>query len=130
MMVEELKRIDSAPVPGQMLAYTRKKVLFQPYANTDEVRTILTDEELLELHLFNKEKEYRCIVSDSKVYPEGLIEYIAEFEESHENVYRDECLLENGGKITVLNHISFNDENGMAMIDDYRLIMGGDENGR
>ena len=86
--------------------------------------------------MFNDQKEYRAIATRSVRYSDGFIEHVADFgfdetdrvnESGHlfGDVYKEECVLEKGnGKVIVLNHISF-DENGMLLIDDYRLMMGG-----
>lgn len=68
-----------------MLAYTRKKVIFQPYADPDEVKQILADEQILELHLFDRDREYRAIASRSPRFQDGVIETIADFEKLKEN---------------------------------------------
>lgn len=125
MRLQDLERMKEAPSCGQLLAYTRKKVLFQQYVNTDELESILGEEELLELHLFDVQKEYRCIASGSRRFPSGVIEAVIDFPEKDEgSVYREEVLLEDRkGTITVLNHIAYNDKNGMAYVDNYRLRM-------
>lgn len=137
MKINDLKKIDIAPAEGQMLAYTRKQVLFKPYSSIEDVKTAIGDGGLLELHLFDDNAEYRAVVTESARFDTGIIEYIADFEleegsATHRitgDVYREDCVLENGmGELTVLNHISY-DENGMIMVDDYRLKMGGRQNG-
>lgn len=122
MHLSDLQITSQAPASGQMLAYLRKAVIFQPYASLDQVREILGQDDILELHLFNCEKEYRCISSESKRNQNGVIEHVAEFKYDTNTVYTERPFLESGGKITVLNHLSY-DGNGMAAIDDYRLMM-------
>lgn len=127
MYYRDLKKISEAPDQGQMLAYTRKQVIFQPYANPDEVKQMLADEQILELHLFDRDREYRAITSHSPRFEGGVIETIADFPAENENeTYEDTVALEKefGTAITVLNHIHY-DENGMADIDNYRLRMWG-----
>lgn len=127
MYYEKLKRISEAPECGQMLAYTRKKVIFQPYADPNEVKQILADEQILELHLFDRDREYRAIASRSPRFQDGVIETIADFPaDCGSEIYEDTVALENefGTAITVLNHIHY-DKNGMADIDNYRLRMWG-----
>lgn len=129
MYYENLKRSSEAPPCGQMLAYTRKQVIFRPYVSLDEVRQILADVQLLELHLFDKDREYRAVVSRSPRFENGVIETVADFPADRENeIYEDTVALEKefGTAITVLNHIQY-DENGMAYIDNYRLRMWGTE---
>lgn len=130
----KLKKLNEAPAAGQYLIYTRKAVLFAAYTSMAEVDAILqkhTENEILEIHLFDDEKEYRAVASSSKRYPEGVIEYVSEIADTDEaEIYVDHTLLDpdaatSGQKIlNVLNHISYG-ENGMISIDDYRLVMGG-----
>ena len=125
MKIEDLSRIEEAPERGQILAYTRKKVVFETYDSKEKVKQLLDGEDVVELHLFDNQKEYRSIVSESKRYEMGMIECVESFPEEDETVYKEECLLENGsGSLIVLNHIQY-DENGMAQVDTYRLMMGG-----
>lgn len=129
MLVKDLELFNSAPAQGYMLAYFRKKILFEKYVDIAKVKIFLeneemTKEELLELHLFDSEKEYRCVSTRSKRFPKGIIEHVSDFEfyEGTESVFAETVLLENEtGTLTVLNHIDYNDENGMAIVDDYRL---------
>lgn len=126
MKYTDLTRVMEAPECGQMLAYTREKVIFHPYSNLEEVGQVLADTEILELHLFDGEKEYRSIVSRSPRFEDGKIETVAEFSADRESdVYKETMMLEKefGVKITVLNHIHYNEHNGMADIDNYRLRM-------
>ena len=143
MKWDELKKIAEAPASGQMLIYTRLKVVFAPYKNLKDVQEVIESEEVLEMHLFDTDKEYRCIATESKRYVAGFIEHIADFKaDEAESVYKETVLLEDGcrlggesgsdNKLTVLNHISYGDtdsdgaknQNGMAIIDDYRLVGG------
>ena len=125
MKISELKQIASAPQSGFILGYLSKEVVFEPYRSVDEVTQRFKDEDLLELHLFNEEKEYRALQSRSVRYAanNGIIEYVSDFEVSDDTVFREDVLLEHGGKIRVLNHIAYDDSNGMAVIDDSRLAV-------
>ena len=128
MKIEQLKRFDEAPMKGQVLAYTRKRVVFQNYKSHEEVQQLLTGDDIVELHMFDTDREYRSIVSESSRYDTGIIEWLEDFPDEAKTVYKEECLLENGGgSIIVLNHIRY-DENGMAQVDTYRLNMGGEGN--
>lgn len=123
MKIEDLKRIEEAPERGTILAYTRKEVLFHSYESLENICRELRDETLLEMHLFDEKKEYRCIATESKCFPEGVIEYIAEFSDAFD-VYKEKTLVEAGYEadtLTVMNHIRYEESNGMAVIDDYRL---------
>ena len=125
MKISELKQITSAPQSGYILGYLSKEVVFEPYHSLDEVTHRFKDEDLLELHLFNDEKEYRTIQSRSIRYEKqnGIIEYISDFDVSDNTVFCEDVLLERGGSICVLNHIAYDSSNGMAVIDDSRLVM-------
>lgn len=123
MNIDNLKRLEEAPERGQILAYTRKEVLFHSYERLESIREELRDETILEMHLFDENKEYRCIATESKCFPEGVIEYIAEFSDDSD-VYKENTLVEEGydaDTLTVMNHIRYEESNGMAVIDDYRL---------
>lgn len=125
-----------APESGYMLAYTRTNVIFQAYSSLD-ILDDLFQEELLELHLFDQEKEYRAIASSSKrsIAERELkaIIHVADFSgQEADQVYLEKIKLEPSAvkaehgiakdSITVLNHI-FYDELGMARVDDYRLVI-------
>lgn len=124
--LEQLEKWNEAPDKGQLLIYTRETVLFHKYPSKTFVLELLEGQEILEMHLFDNQKEYRCILSRSKRWENGVIETIANFPIEKENVYKEEILLENTKeKMMVYNHIQY-DENGMATIDNYRLAMGGE----
>lgn len=131
MFVDVLKKINAAPPSGNMLVYSRKAVIFAPYESIESVKDTLMGEDLLEIHLFNDDMEYRAIMTESKRFEDGVIEHIADFSneaEDQDEVYEEKCLLEQGqGELIVLNHLNY-DENGMVWVDDYRLRMGGKEN--
>lgn len=129
MTIQDLmssRMLDDAPKSGWMLAYFRQMVVFHPYRTLDEAAEELGSKELLELHLFSAEKEYRAVVSSSKRFEKGFAEHTASFPENRESVYAESILTEHtlrsaAERIRVLNHFSF-DENGMLQIDDYRLV--------
>lgn len=127
MKYTDLTRVTEAPGGGQMLAYTREKVIFHKYANLEEVEQELANTEILELHLFDEKKEYRSIASRSPRSEGGKFETVVEFPADRESdVYKETVMLEEefGKAITVLNHIHYDKNNGMADIDNYRLRMG------
>ncbi len=134
MKYSDLHIEEKAPYRGQLLAYTRTQVLFEKYADLNEIKNLLDGKELLEVHLFDKNKEYRAVATRGKRKfdgcNDGVIEYVADFACNEEKVYKENVLLDNKyktyGSITVLNHIDYG-ETGMAKFDDYRLIMEGQE---
>lgn len=157
------KEQGDVPEQGYLLAYTMEQVIFRKYNSLEELDTVFkktktikdekdketTQKDILEIHLFNKEKEYRVLASKSKrdilLADLCAIEHIADFKKKEteiaadsdkkkrEGVYIEKIQLEpafvkpeNGIEkeyITVLNHISY--EYGMARVDDYRLVMEG-----
>lgn len=131
MRIENLKSINNAPQAGHILAYFRKSgILFEKYEGLEGMFAKLNEKMadaadiLLELHLFDMAKEYRCILTEAKSREDDYIEYLAEFEEDTDSVYTEVVELEKQhmGQLLVLNHISYQ-ENGMAVVDDYRLQM-------
>lgn len=136
-MLDKLQKWEKAPQKGQALIYTRKQVIFESYDSKESLIEKLGNEEILEIHLFDKNKEYRCIVSRSKRRKNGVIEAVIDFPvENPEKYYEEKILLENGkGELIVYNSIKYDDEEmdesksdsdktGMATIDNYRLVMG------
>lgn len=100
-----LTRIEEAPKNGFALLYTRKNVHFFKYQLEKLRQQIPSD--LLEMHLFDRDKEYRCIASRGKKAKNGYIEHIADFsinadeeeqakedQEDIYDVYSEEILLE------------------------------------
>ncbi len=119
MRITELTRIGEAPKSGTVLAYTRKEVIFHAYNALDDITSELNGTELLELHLFDSNKEYRAVMSESHRFKNGLIECVADFTD---NVYTDKALLEgHQSTISTVCHIAYDSNNGMAYIDNYRL---------
>lgn len=118
----ELKRIGEAPGSGHALIYTRQKLIFKAYNDIGKLREEIKNDELLEIHLFDDNIEYRAVSTRSKRYPEGVIEAVIGEKNEDQSIFEEEVLLEGKGqeKITILNYISY-DENGMAFIDNYRL---------
>ena len=65
MDIRNLQQIDKAPHSGYMLLYTRQDVIFEKYDNIDNIKNDIlskvdskSNNELLEVHLFDNEKEY------------------------------------------------------------------------
>ena len=134
MKIKELEKAAAAPERGMALILARSGVLYRSYGSLAEVDELMNGLDVLEIHLFDQDREYRCIKSDSKRYENrnGIIEHIADFREDPVSVYEESVILENKAKessgkerITILNHIAYDDDpatgSGMAIIDDYRL---------
>ena len=124
MKILDLKEISLSPEKGTVLAYTRTKVIFRAYEDRQAVLKELSGEqELLEVHLFDANKEYRAVMSESHRFKDGFVECIAEFPNTGEGAYTAEALLEGEqNKLKTICHLQYN-ENGMAYIDNYRLSM-------
>lgn len=148
-----IEQKENIPVKGYIIAYTRKKVIFQKFGSIEELDKLFglkedavkqemedsLSDEILEIHLFDGKREYRAISSDSKrdIVTKDLcaIEHLADFDiENKDEVYEEKIMIEPVFKkpengitndfIIVYNHISY-DEQGMAKVDDYRLAMEG-----
>lgn len=132
MKWDNLERVSDAPGSGQMLAYTRTEVIFKRYSSLEEVKTAIEGKEMLELHLFDNDKEYRCVKTRSaKKYPQGIIETVVDFGidlNDDSKYYAETVLLEaNDDKhesMTVYNEVEYS-ETGMLYVKNYRLVMGG-----
>ncbi|MFG6321981.1 MAG: hypothetical protein K1W41_10730 [Lachnospiraceae bacterium] len=123
----KLTRVNEAPEQGCVLAYLRKRVLFEQYGSLEEVREYIGQDELLELHLFDCQKEYRAIASQSRRYPSGVVETVADFGLDNDAAYIEDIYLEEkykkfGDKIRICNHLQY-DEKGMLEVDNYRLML-------
>lgn len=131
MKWNDLARIGEAPASGTVLVYTRKHIELRNYTDVEQVKNDLADEEILELHLFNEDKEYRCISTESRRF-EKKIESVSEFLENpgldkNYTVFQETTQLENkytrevgAPAITALNKVSY-DEHGLGYVSDYRL---------
>ena len=135
MHISDLNLIN-APSCGVMLAYTRESVYLEKYKSIEDIRNKLDDAELLEIHLFDKEREYRAVKSESKRWNPGpknecgIIQKTV-IGDKNDDVYPVEAVLDQSfaktlksKSIQILNHIVY-DANGVATIDNYRLVEGG-----
>lgn len=144
MQINNLKILNDAPEYGCALVYTRReKPNFKEYSSIEQIKQEFANKEILEIHLFNSEKEYRAISSTSHKHAgRGCVECIVTDEEygivrdngniiskdSNYKVYEEttkisqDCEME--GWLKVCNYVAF-DDRGMSQVVDYRLIMGG-----
>ena len=147
MDIYSLEQIGQAPKQGCLLMYTRKKVIFEKYdcTGTDIKEYIVSkvnmekEDTMLELHLFDTEREYRAVQSTAhRTYPgsaKGTAECVVTKEESQKDdidEYVEDILLEKkfkqvGSRIRVINYMKY-DENGMAEMYNYRHALP-EENG-
>lgn len=106
--------LSKAPEKGIMYALYRDKMVYQKYNSLAEVK--VDEDRLLELHLFDKKEEYRFIKSRKK----EIKALISDETISYEDIYPEIIFTEDGGKVKVINYISY-DENDLLMIQNYRL---------
>lgn len=120
MRIADLVKIEKgAPESGYVLAYTRTEVIFHEYVCLKDIFSEFAESEFLELHLFDTNKEYRAVKSESHRFKNGVIECIADFTD---NQYGFQAKLEDSEKqISTICHIEYDPDNGMAFIDNYRL---------
>lgn len=134
--------IDHKEIPeqGTVFAVYRDRIVYGKYQRSGEDIFILSDNrqidlvmigqntDLLELHLFDQNREYRCVRTRQRGILESLIEdkrVSAEYEDAYtEEIY----ILEKGAdqqeqfrqKVGVVNYIRYNTDD-LAVIDQYRL---------
>lgn len=116
--------LNDAPKRGTIYATFIDKMVYKKYESIDEIEELVTKDNLLEIHLFDKEKELRFL----KTRDEGIVQYLISdnmeydiYEEelyvSGENIDKQDNLSK---KIKVVNYIKY-DENDMIHIINYRL---------
>lgn len=121
--------ISAAPKKGLMLAYYRKKrIVFREYDLEKEglERLPVKEEEggeLLELHLFDADREFRAVRTEAG---EGGYIVCRDISDSpgvrsvEEEVYLEEDFRETAETLRIVNYIK-DRENGMIQISNYRL---------
>ena len=123
----DMIRLKRIPESGWILAYLRKMIVFEPYNSLGEIGNLFGDGELLELHLFDTENEYRAVKTRGSLSIQGgdYIECtVPGVEDTDSEYYEEEVLLDQGkGTIFVRNYLKYSEE-GMAYVYNYRLIMG------
>ena len=117
--------LDNAPQKGIIYATFIDRMVYEKYEALSEIEQYLTEDGLLELHLFDNRKELRFIKTRTKgiqcfeIVDNG--EYDDMYEEvlyvSGENVDKQVDLFK---KIAVVNYIKY-DDNDMLHIVNYRL---------
>lgn len=109
-------QIENAPEKGTIYATFITEMVYKKYEKLSDIEEYLKKDGLLELHLFDKEKELRFIKTRGK----GLSRYeISDSKESYDDTYC-ESLYAKDEKIEVVNYIQY-DENDMIKIVNYRL---------
>lgn len=109
-----------APENGIKYAIYKDRVEFQRYTLKDLLKDEKLEENLIELHLFDKNKELRVIESNR-----GEIFTVIDGEDDvNRECYVEQVYTITGNDVSeqveVVNYITF-DENDIARIEDYRL---------
>ena len=141
MKHEELLKMiekEKAPVSGMMYALYKNKMVYRPYcmsredSDGNEKRIILMEqpdlaENLLELHLFDTDREYRMVLRRgldpvSKLIDDSCIKIEDgdfKYEEQIQTLDRDQT--GNPGLVKIVNYVTY-DEDDLLYIENYRLM--------
>ncbi|MGN0465822.1 MAG: hypothetical protein ACI4F9_05645 [Lachnospiraceae bacterium] len=134
-----LQRINEAPEKGKALIYFRTRLYYGSFSKKEkekgielmakgenEILLLNGSQEIdtvLELHLFDKEKEYRAVYSQARrEYLENIISDKLEEKDSKFQIC-EECYLLSGyqdEKIGIVNYMQFNEEDMLSLVN-YRL---------
>ena len=117
--------LNDAPPRGTIYATFIDKMVYKKYESIDEIKELVTKDNLLEIHLFDKEKELRFL----KTRDNGIVQYLISDNMKHDDVYEEKLYVSGENidkqdklseKIKVVNYIKY-DENDMIHIINYRL---------
>lgn len=117
--------IEGAPQKGTVYATFIDKVVFRKYRSLKEIEELVKEDRMLELHLFDNEKEYRVL----KTRKRGIQTYVISDACIHDDIYEEEIYVSADNvdkqtnlseKICVVNYIQY-DQNDMIHIVNYRL---------
>ena len=111
---------EKAMKDGYVLAYFRQEVLFQKLEPTVMRQISEKQEMLLELHVFDNEREYRLMRCETGEFIEAVVSDENGLEKKVETVQvesRFEGLMQ---YLRIVNYIDY-DENGMLSIRNYRF---------
>lgn len=111
---------EKAPKGGYALAYFRQEVLFQKLEPGVILQISENQEMLLELHVFDNEREYRLMRCGTGEFIEAVVSDENGLEKKEETVKvesRFEGLMQ---YLRIVNYIDY-DENGMLSIRNYRF---------
>ena len=114
-----------APKQGTMYAIYIGKVVYEPYTREQLLEKENLEVNLLELHLFDKEKEYRYIKKRKGYIETEISDKTVERDDKYAAIIftlkkNQEKPDENHGQVKVINYIKY-DENDLLTIQDYRL---------
>lgn len=118
---------EKAPKDGYALAYFRQNILFRKLE--PEVRQQISEqqENLLELHVFDSEQEYRLIKCETGEFIEAMVSDEAAEDKKVETVQVEDRYQGLMKHLQVVNYINY-DESGMLSINNYRFALA--EGGR
>jgi len=112
--------MDNAPQTGILYATFIDKMVCKKYTSLSEIEEYLTEEGLLELHLFDSEKELRFLKTRNKGLQRFEITEATEYDDKYEEIMYVAEADKRPEKIAVVNYIRY-DENDMLRIVNYRL---------
>ena len=113
-----ITRINEAPESGVMYALYVDRVVYKEYLKDDLINDLALEDKLLELHLFDENKEYRLIKARNKD-----IECVIEDSVNHDDKYEENIFVGDKKKVTVINYIKY-DEDDLLRFVNYRLKKG------
>lgn len=118
-------KLSNIPEKGTMYALYTDKVKYERYTKEEFLEDEHLEEKLLELHLFDADREYRYIKTRK-----GEIEALISDETvEHQDIYTEKILTlgsrkekpdKDSGFVEVINYITY-DENDLMRIGNYRL---------
>ena len=116
--------LDNAPDKGIMYALYVDRVVFKTYCKDELLNDLYLDDKLLELHLFDKNKEYRYINARNNSIETVVCDDVDRDDVYKEKIYvqanADEETSKDSKCIEVVNYIKY-DENDLLDICNYRL---------
>lgn len=111
---------EKSPKEGYVLAFFRQEVLFQKLNQEIKQKILKQQETLLELHVFDREQEYRLIRCETGEFIEVVVNDEAASEKKSETVQVEDRFENVMRYLQVVNYIDY-DENGMLSINNYRF---------
>lgn len=117
--------LEKAPETGTMYALFTDRMLYQKYHKSTLSFDPADEEKLLELHLFDSSREYRCV----RTRMHGLQEYVITDAFAHDDTYEEKVYVSGSNvdrqdnlkeRAVVVNYIVY-DENDLLHITNYRL---------
>ena len=112
--------LELAPKSGVMYALYKDRVEYRNYNLNDLQADSKLNDNLLELHLFDKDSEYRIVQSGRGKIEVCINDSNTRFDDKYiERVYTNQNY-DTCRQVEVVNYITY-DENDLAVINNYRL---------